>query len=211
MSNNHSTEESMIALAALLQSCLVVERIATGKPLNDEVIKSLKNSLFVFDAPHALDIYGDLSHLADGLQCLKKLLSKEEPVNTDNAIRYAVSIISLERSFSKNDSMLSIVSSRLNHISNQQAFFQHDDNNLYSAVAELYKDTISQLQFKIQVKGDMNILQQPQNAEKIRTFLFCAVRAAVLWHQLGGRRWHLLLRRQSLLKVANRLLEKTKK
>ena len=207
---NHSTEESIVALAALLQSCLVVEQIATGETLNENTVKALQNSLFVFDAPHSIDIYGNLSDLAAGLHCVKMLLSKGDSVKANNAIRYAVSVLALERQLSKDDSMLSIVSSRLNHINNQQAFFQHDESNIYSSVAELYKDTISQLRFKVQVKGNMAILQQPQNAEKIRTFLFCAIRAAVLWHQLGGRRWHLLFRRQQLLKAVNHLIEKTK-
>ncbi len=207
---NHSNEESIVALAALLQSCLVVEQIATGETLNESTVKALQNSLFIFDAPHSLDIYGSLSDLSAGLHCVKMLLSKGDSVKANNAIRYAVSVLALERQLSKDDSMLSIISSRLNHIKNQHAFFQHDESNIYSSVAELYKDTISQLRFKVQVKGNMAILQQPQNAEKIRTFLFCAIRAAVLWHQLGGRRWHLLFRRQQLLKAVNHLIEKTK-
>ncbi|MEZ5557402.1 MAG: DUF489 family protein [Pseudomonadales bacterium] len=42
------------------------------------------------------------------------------------------------------------------------------------------------------------VLQREQTAEEIRALLLAGVRFAWLW-QLGGRRWHLILRRRVLL------------
>ncbi|MFB0933325.1 MAG: DUF489 family protein, partial [Pseudomonadales bacterium] len=40
----------------------------------------------------------------------------------------------------------------------------------------------------------------------IRALLLSGVRSAVLWHQLGGRRWQLLLQREGLKKSIKNLL-----
>jgi high frequency lysogenization protein len=57
------------------------------------------------------------------------------------------------------------------------------------------------LQQRIQVKGNAIYLQQPNVAERIRCLLFSAIRSAVLWRQLGGRKYHLLFYRKALIKT----------
>ena len=59
--------------------------------------------------------------------------------------------------------------------------------------------SISTLGKRIQVTGNPELLQQSRVADEIRSLLLGGVRFAWLWHQLGGRRWHLILRRRALL------------
>ena len=68
-----------------------------------------------------------------------------------------------------------------------------------------YQDTLGGYRFRIQVRGESGFLRQPAVAARVRCMLFAAVRAAVLWHQVGGRRWHLMLRRRPLLAQSRRL------
>ncbi|MDX1397057.1 MAG: DUF489 family protein [Oceanospirillum sp.] len=44
-------------------------------------------------------------------------------------------------------------------------------------------------------------MRQNSNAEKVRALLFAGIRSAILWHQLGGRRWKLLLGRKKILRA----------
>ncbi|MGK0404322.1 DUF489 family protein, partial [Alcanivorax borkumensis] len=44
-------------------------------------------------------------------------------------------------------------------------------------------------------------LQDDNKAARIRALFLAGVRAAFLWHQLGGRRWHLLFQRKRLISV----------
>ncbi|WP_156501040.1 DUF489 family protein, partial [Alcanivorax sp. HI0044] len=62
-------------------------------------------------------------------------------------------------------------------------------------------DTLGTFRFRIQVKGDPAHLQDDDKAARIRALFLAGVRAAFLWHQLGGRRWHLLFHRKRLLSL----------
>ena len=42
-------------------------------------------------------------------------------------------------------------------------------------------------------------LQDENKAARVRALFLAGVRAAFLWHQLGGRRWQLLFQRKRLL------------
>src|SRR5690606_26637288 len=66
-------------------------------------------------------------------------------------------------------------------------------------LSRIYQQTISTLGKRIQVTGEPKLLQQEAIADRIRALLLAGVRLGWLWQQLGGRRWHLILRRRPLL------------
>lgn len=78
--------------------------------------------------------------------------------------------------------------------------------NIIAALAELYQETVSTFSFRIQVTGEPRYLQNQDNANKIRSLLLAGVRSAILWEQVGGKRWHLLLFRKQISKAAKNLL-----
>ena len=73
-------------------------------------------------------------------------------------------------------------------------------------LAELYATTLSTLKPRVMVTGNPQQLQQPAVVEKVRTNLLAAVRSAVLWRQLGGRQWQMLLYRKQCSMLARGLL-----
>jgi high frequency lysogenization protein len=75
------------------------------------------------------------------------------------------------------------------------------DDAVIAAVATCYQETLSTLKFRIQVRGDARYLRDPEVASKIRAVLLAGVRAAMLWHQIGGRRWHLPVFRKRILRA----------
>ena len=70
---------------------------------------------------------------------------------------------------------------------------------MLASISGMYQDTLSKLSFRIQVHGDSRFLQQPQVANQVRAILMSGIRAAMLWRQLGGKRWHLIFKRKALL------------
>jgi len=56
------------------------------------------------------------------------------------------------------------------------------------------------------VVGDQAILKQPEIQDKVRCSLFCGLRSAVLWRQMGGKRRQLLLNRKLLIHTAEDIL-----
>ena len=89
----------------------------------------------------------------------------------------------------------------------QTAHFGVTHENVIAALAELYKNTISQLSPRIIVQGEQWHLENVGNADKIRGLLLAGIRAAWLWRQCGGSRLGFMLNRRKLREEALRLLE----
>ncbi|MGV3593164.1 MAG: DUF489 family protein, partial [Gammaproteobacteria bacterium] len=75
-------------------------------------------------------------------------------------------------------------------------------------LSRLYQGTLSTLSFRIHVRGEVNHLKNDHTACRIRAVLFAGVRAAVLWRQVGGKRWHLIFQRKRIARDVTRLLHK---
>ena len=74
------------------------------------------------------------------------------------------------------------------------------------SLADLYKQTLSQLSFRIRVTGNPTYLQNAATADKVRAILLSGIRAAILWRQVGGRRWQLLFSRRRYSDICRDLL-----
>jgi len=70
---------------------------------------------------------------------------------------------------------------------------------MMAAISGIYQDTLSTMTFRIQVQGDSRLLQQSTISNQVRATLLTGIRAAMLWRQLGGKRWHLIFKRKALL------------
>jgi high frequency lysogenization protein len=98
------------------------------------------------------------------------------------------------------------VTEGLNEIQKSLDFFSLMHENVFAKISSLYKDTISTLQPKIVVQGERAYLSNDINANKVRALLFAGIRAAVLWRQCGGSRWHILFGRKKYLSECQYLL-----
>ncbi|MCY1174659.1 High frequency lysogenization protein HflD [compost metagenome] len=121
-------------------------------------------------------------------------------------LRYALSLIGLERQLNKRDDMLDLLGSRLDQIEQQVQHFGLVHENVIASCAALYQDTLSTFRQRIQVHGDMRHLQINSNAARIRALLLAGIRSARLWRQLGGNRWQLVFSRRKLLNELRPLL-----
>jgi high frequency lysogenization protein len=88
----------------------------------------------------------------------------------------------------------------------QADHFHTTHESVIGNLADTYKQTLSTLSFRIKVAGNPQILQNNYNANKVRALLLAGIRAAILWRQVGGRRWHLLFNRKRYIKDAQSLL-----
>ena len=55
------------------------------------------------------------------------------------------------------------------------------------------------------VSGEPHILTNNHHANKIRALLLALMRSTVLWLQMGGSRWHLILQRNKIIQTARAL------
>ena len=197
-------KEQTIALSAIFQAAELVANLAKTGQIDNEGLKPLINSILLVNANATEDIYGGQwdcqSNLALGRRITRQALGKERSSVNPDTLRYALSLIHLESKLQKSPDVLSALGQGINQLDRQKAHY--DDilhENMIAAISGIYQDTLSKLSFRIQVHGDSRFLQQPAIANQVRATLLAGIRAAMLWRQLGGKRWHLIFKRKSLL------------
>ena len=194
-------QEQLIALAGVFQAAVLVDRIAKTGQSSEAALGCMLGSLLVQDPKDTLDVYGgDDLNLREGYRALASALERDPSTLQREPLRYALSMLGLERQLAKRDEMLEVVGKRLPQIQSQVEHFGIAHENVIAACGALYQDTLSTLRQRIQVHGDMRNLQQPNNASKIRALLLTGIRSARLWRQVGGHRWQLVVSRRKLLK-----------
>ncbi len=195
MSNRYS--DRVLALAGLAQALHQVRRIAETGQSETSVVQASLDSVFRVDADSTLAVYGGARDLASGLRVLRGYLSKE---TRDDALpRLAMSVLQLERRFVREGEVVQAVAKGLDDIASRAAQLGSTHPDVLSALGGLYADTISHLRPRVMVQGNPHYLGQPGVVAEIRAILLAAVRSAVLWRQLGGSMWDLILSRRALL------------
>lgn len=201
-----TSQSQAIALAALIQSAYLVDEIARTGKTNEAHFTPLLQSLFEFNPEHPVAIYGGIQGVKLGLRLLQTALGGDNNHNLRPSLSYAIPLIHLQGQLSKSPDMLSILSNRLQHIQYKKDNFSNNINDINRSVAAVYQDTISTFKTRIKVNGNAVHLQSTINADKIRTLLLAGIRAAVLWRQVGGKRWQLFFARKRLLAATRQLL-----
>ena len=193
-------QEQLTALAGVFQAAALVNKLAHTGQVSDASLAYMLKTLLVRNPETTLDVYGgDDLGLRDGYKLLQAVLERETDNLPRESLRYVVSMLSLEKQFSRRDDLLEIAGLRIPKIEQQVELYGLTSDNIASSFGSLYQDTISTFKQRIQVHGDMRFLQQEATAAKVRALLFAGIRSARLWRQLGGRRWHLLTKRGAML------------
>lgn len=202
-------QQQMIALAGVAQHAVLVHQLAMHGVVAQEKFAMAVQSLFALNPARTLDVYGSLRQVRLGLETLKDLFSRyDSMIAPAEGLRYFSGILHLDSQLKSRTQMLEKVRYDLERL--QSRFTPSalsEDPAALRELATLYRSTLSTLPFRIHVRGDLNYLRNEVVAEKVRILLFAGVRSAFLWRQLGGRRWHLLLRRGSLARTVDELLK----
>ena len=197
-------KDRVIALAALLQAVEQVQLMANQGQAQTDSLATCINSLFIFDADDSEQIYGNRHQLKPGLKRLYNQLQGES--SRDNAItRIALNVLHLERQFAKNLSVMSTVHEQLAVIGLESKQLSATHPNILSKIGALYAEKVSPLGAKIMVQGNPVYLAQQQVVSEVRAALLAALRAAVLWRQVGGNYWDFFLSRGKMAKIAQEL------
>lgn len=199
MSSSQKEQEQAIALAGVFQAAALVHQMATKGMVSQDSFETSIGSILNTNPSSTLDVYsGNTYGLNLGMRTLRSFMNKEPDANT-HILRYAMSILYLEKRLRKDPEMLNAIGQRLDQVQMQSHHFSITHENVIASIASLYQDTISTFSFRIQVQGEPNILRQTGNADKVRALLFAGIRSGILWHQLGGRRWKLLFSRKRVI------------
>ncbi|GGY66751.1 high frequency lysogenization protein HflD [Cellvibrio zantedeschiae] len=198
-------QEITLALAGVVQAAILVEQVAKTGQTQPDAYKCSIESLFDLNPASTLAVYGgSAQHLRIGLEALRDMLAGKH--KHQEAMRYALGALHLQKKLAGRRDMLNTIASRISQAAGQAEHFSSTHDNVIGNLGQIYSETISTFRFRIQVMGDYNYLQQTRIASQIRALLLAAIRSAILWRQLGGTRWQLLLQRKAMAAEVDKLL-----
>lgn len=198
-------QDITLALAGVVQAAILVEQVAKTGQVQQDAYKCSIESLFDLNPSSTAAVYGgSAQHLRIGLEALRDMLAGQH--KHQEAMRYALGALHLQRKLAGRKDMLNIIASRIAQATSQAEHFSSTHDNVIGNLGQVYSETISTFRFRIQVMGDYNYLQQTRIASQIRALLLASIRSAMLWRQLGGNRWQLLLQRKALASHVDQLL-----
>jgi high frequency lysogenization protein len=201
-------QDRILALAGLMQSITLVQQLAETGQFDQADFETVLNSLLAVNAPSTEAVYGNITKLKSGLTQLNNQLSKNKKKKDVQLLRYAINLLHLERQLAKRPTMMDLISREIEQIPQQIEYFGDINNpQVIARFADIYHRTISELNPRIQVQGDPGFLQRADNINRVRALLLAGIRAAILWRQKGGKRWHFIFNSNKMLKITDSLLQ----
>lgn len=194
------TRDQAIALAGVFHCAELVDKLANEGSISELQLGLAMTALLNQNPQSVMGLYGDLDNVELGLNSLRDAIEQNTKSTTD-VMRYVIGIMYLARKLTSDKKRLSIIGDGIESACRQAQIFTPMHDNVLANIASLYSNTISTLPSRIQVRGNPLYLKQTTVAQRTRCLLFSGIRSAFLWHQVGGKRRHLLWQRKYLLSV----------
>lgn len=209
--------ERTLALSGLFQAAAQAHEVATSYGSEPTDLTASVHAIFALSPDNVGEIYPWPSRLRTGFTLIETAFKRPQaypralPADYVNrSIRYALMLINLEKLLLKNPELTTRLRDRIEQSSRQLSFVESPtDPQILHQLAQTYVDTIGQLKYRIHVVGNAAILKKDENTDKVRTLLLAGIRAAMLWRQLGGKRWQLLFNRKQILQNVQTLKQST--
>ena len=198
-------ENQTLALAGMFQVAVLIDDLALTGSCDNESFSGSFDSLFTFDAATTRDVYGELSCLSKGFTALDGYLGGAARPTSRNIAYYVLSMLKIARVLTADQQLADRLFEGLQNIERRSREFELSRGSVIGQIDGLYQETISNLDPRILVRGEQHHLLNEDTAARIRTLLLAGIRSAVLWKQLGGSKWKLLLSRKQYVAAARRL------
>ena len=194
------TADQALALAGVFQSAELVAKLATEGHVSEEQLSAAMSALLNQNPETVRSLYGNVSDIELGINSMREMINDRTQASTD-VMRYVIGIMYLARRLTADTVRIKHVGDGITNAKRQADHFSVTHENVIANIAGLYTDTVSTIKGRIQVTGNAFYLEQPAIAQRVRCLLFAGIRSAFLWHQLGGKRSHILWHRNNLLAV----------
>ena len=208
-------EQQNLALACVAQCATLVRELAYDGEVPQNQLAACINPLLAVNPTTIDEVYPDLNDLSRGLRLLQDMFSNERAREHGETVRYTLGILLLRGKLVADGEMQDVIQRRLQYLDpiplelppaapGEPPGFDPQER-IFQQLANLYQDTISTLSYRIQVQGKIDFLKNEAIANRIRALLLAGIRSAVLWQQLGGRRWQMILYRKRIQETAGNL------
>ena len=196
-----------LALSGVAQAAGLVNDIAHGRAVDDVARRATLAAVMTHRAQHLAEVFPVPEAFRPGMQSLNTALSGT--AIKPEIVRYSLQLMDLAARLRRDNRTADRLGQLLDDLGTDDvAVTEPGIDRGTEDLAEVYRQTIAKLGKRIQVTGDPDLLRQESIANSIRAQLLAGIRFAWLWQQLGGRRWHLILRRRSLLIALQSLMSR---
>ena len=213
-SNNYS---ETIALGALFQSATQIQRVARSGAVDEHAIAPLMRALVITTPQTIEDIYAP-KRLLPGLNQLLTSLIPKEAATPKNAelIKIAFSMINLESNLEQQPMVFDQLDKEIDRLRADVLRLHPDyedaadnivlDYDVIRMYSRIYSNLISPNFPKLIIYGEEAYLRRPEFQEMIRALLLAGIRAALLWHQVGGKRYSMMFRYKDMIECERRII-----
>jgi high frequency lysogenization protein len=197
-------EDRLLALAGMAQALAQVRRLADTGQADGAHLQPLVESVFRIDADTPASVYGGAAAVAPGLRILRAHFGNE--ARDPMLPRLALALLQVERHFVADEDAVNGVRERIETLAPLAQARGALDREVLAGLARIYVEHISPLRPRIMVQGNPHYLAQADLVGEVRAALLAALRSAVLWRQLDGTLWDLLLRKRAIRESIDALL-----
>lgn len=197
------------ALAGILQAAELVNELAAYGNYHLGAFLTSIESLYKLEAENVSAVYGkDLKGIELGLATLEKLLIPEKTMLKKLSLRYFFGLLHLERKLYQRRDLQQVLRARIEKVILQTHYFQNTVHpTVIANLADTYVEVLTKFNFRIMLQGEKQHLSCDDNLNKVRAMLLAGIRSTVLWRQLGGNRWQIMLQRKKYLTAVRSLLQ----
>lgn len=197
------TEQRVLALAGVCQCALLAQELARRGHAQPEPLRCALESILVVNQTDPEIALGGVQGVYAGLPDLAR---KNPDPSAVERLRYAIAMIDIQKRLRRDTTIASRLRAQLDEIRDGGTILDLVSPEGISALAEIYSATLSLLTPKIIIRGSEQHLKDEDIVLKVRSVLLAGVRAAYLFHELGGRKWQIFIGRKKLADSASRLL-----
>jgi len=204
--------ERVLALSGIFQAARLVQQWSRQGRADSLPFGASVRSILSIDAADAAAVFGGARGVTLGLQLLHEKFGGGAGHRDLEMAKYVIAMLQLEATLRRRPEVVDAIRRGIDAAKSQTGALEIESDGtvptqLVEKLAELYTRTVSTLTPRIMVSGEQGYLADPQVAAAVRAALLAGIRAAVLWRQLGGSRWQLLLSRRRLAAEAAAWLE----
>ncbi len=210
----NSDNDKTLALAGLFQATSLVQQLARHGHADEQVFAASVRSIFKLQVDNVADVFGGPSGVMDGLRAVRNRMSGRIEHGDIEAARYSLALMQLQSKVQTSKWRQEALQEGIGLAAQQSPASELPDSDhtreieadTLEKLADVYSKVISSMSPRIIVQGDQQHLSNSVVVNKVRCGLLAGLRAAYLWHQLGGRRWHILFQRSTYASKADSLL-----
>ena len=197
------TEQRVLALAGVCQCALLAQELARRGHAQPEPLRCALESILVVNQTDPEIALGGVQGVYAGLPDLAR---KNPDPSAVERLRYAIAMIDIQKRLRRDTTIASRLRAQLDEIRDGGTILDLVSPEGIPALAGIYSTTLSLLTPKIIIRGSEQHLKDEDIVLKVRSVLLAGVRAAYLFHELGGRKWQIFIGRKKLADSASRLL-----